>query len=235
MASQICTGSCLKPLMLTAVDTVKAVNCVSLHWLTKWWTQKANQARVAAIIGGWYAWMFQLSEESHTSHTAVPKSDVWASVFFFFLFFMPSSNIHCSAHQPGTSSATNCRETVQGTKPASPRPPGTHPSECLHACFHSYSGLGCGGSSPSSRAPWTWSQTGCWGGRWSVRTIKGKVLASVVFWQRRVGVSGRPCHVPGELHQGAGQQEGIVDLLPIQIWEDCGQAGANVVHNHVLE
>ena len=32
-----------------------------------------------------------------------------------------------------------------------------------------YSGLGCEDSSPSSRAPWTWSQTGCWGARWSVQ------------------------------------------------------------------
>ena len=31
-------------------------------------------------------------------------------------------------------------------------------------------------------------------------------------------------HVPGKLHQGASQQEGISDLLPIQIREDCGQA-----------
>lgn len=31
-------------------------------------------------------------------------------------------------------------------------------------------------------------------------------------------------HVPGELHQGASQQEGIIDLLPIQIRKDCGQA-----------
>lgn len=29
-------------------------------------------------------------------------------------------------------------------------------------------------------------------------------------------------HIPGELHQGASQQEGIIDLLPIQIREDCG-------------
>lgn len=42
-------------------------------------------------------------------------------------------------------------------------------------------------------------------------------------------------HVPGELHQGASQQEGVIDLLPIQIGEDCGQAGANIMHHHVLE
>lgn len=50
-----------------------------------------------------------------------------------------------------------------------------------------------------------------------------------------MGLSRRPCHVPGELHEGAGQQEGVADLLAIQIREDCGQAGADVVHYHVLE
>lgn len=30
-------------------------------------------------------------------------------------------------------------------------------------------------------------------------------------------------HVPGELHQGASQQERVIDLLPIQIREDCSQ------------
>lgn len=56
-----------------------------------------------------------------------------------------------------------------------------------------------------------------------MHTIKDKVLMGVVLSQRCVGVSLGPCHVPGELHKGAGQQEGIVDLLAIQIWEDCGQ------------
>lgn len=48
-------------------------------------------------------------------------------------------------------------------------------------------------------------------------------------------VEATPYHVPGELHQGASQKEGVVDLLPIQIGEDCGQAGANIMHHHVLE
>lgn len=57
----------------------------------------------------------------------------------------------------------------------------------------------------------------------------------VVLQQSCVGVSWGPCHVPGELHKGAGQQEGIVDLLAIQIWEDCGQTRADIVHHHVLQ
>lgn len=41
-------------------------------------------------------------------------------------------------------------------------------------------------------------------------------------------------HVPGELHEGSSQQEGVVDLLPVQIREDRGQAGADIMHHHVL-
>lgn len=47
-------------------------------------------------------------------------------------------------------------------------------------------------------------------------------------------MSWRPCHVPGELHKGAGQQEGVVYLLAIEVWEDCGQTRADIVHDHVL-
>lgn len=41
-------------------------------------------------------------------------------------------------------------------------------------------------------------------------------------------------HVPGELHQGTSQQEGVIDLLPVEVREDCGQARADVVDHHVL-
>lgn len=62
-------------------------------------------------------------------------------------------------------------------KPASPCPLDTHPCDCLHGS-HSYSGLDCEGSSLSSQAPWTWSQTGCWGGRLSVHRLLNQHLSA---------------------------------------------------------
>lgn len=41
-------------------------------------------------------------------------------------------------------------------------------------------------------------------------------------------------HVPGEFHQGACQQECIINLLSVQVRENCGQTRANIVHHHVL-
>lgn len=93
-----------------------------------------------------------------------------------------SNPFHCAPAADKEAEMISCQLNWSDHKITS-LPPETHPCEWFHGS-HSYSGLGCGDSSLSSQALWTWSQTGCWGVRWSVGTdlirlilhVRGPVL-----------------------------------------------------------